>query len=544
MQGVPGLRPRSVTRRPGGVPAAACDDSTSFHWSRTKCLPAGIREWYDHFDAPPADVGDSDTLHAMAMTLPTMALIALVAAAPSVPGPGEAIDLHGLSTIQAPPADTLTSPLVLANHSREPNTVEVTLTATPTTLSLLPGTETDGFSYNGQVPGPTLAVREGDRLIVHLKNELDEETTVHWHGLHLPWSADGSPFHPIPPGGQADFDFIIPEGTAGTYWYHPHPHHRTAYQVAKGLYGAIVVHAADDPLPEMTDKLLVLSDNRFLMDGSVDLPETQSMQGRIDFENGREGDVMFVNGQVMPTIPIRSGEVQRWRIVNASAARVYRIAIPGHEILHVGSDGGLFERAVPMEDILVANSERVEILVRGTGEPGSRVAVQDMPYDRYIPQTRPRDWDEPRDLLTLEYSSESPVEQVELPEVMRPIEPLDTAEVTAHRVMVLTQGFINGKAMDMERVDEFAELGATEIWQIENLVGMDHPFHLHGFSFQVLDRNGVPEPFLSWQDTVNVPKHETVRFIVRFDDYAGKWMFHCHILDHEVAGMMGIVQVR
>jgi FtsP/CotA-like multicopper oxidase with cupredoxin domain len=91
---------------------------------------------------------------------------------------------------------------------------------------------------------------------------------------------------------------------------------------------------------------------------------------------------------------------------------------------------------------------------------------------------------------------------------------------------------------------ETTTLGTTEIWQIENLVGMDHPFHLHGFSFQVLDRNGEPEPYASWQDTVNVPAHSMVRFAVRFEDYPGKWMFHCHILDHESAGMMGILEVR
>ena len=96
----------------------------------------------------------------------------------------------------------------------------------------------------------------------------------------------------------------------------------------------------------------------------------------------------------------------------------------------------------------------------------------------------------------------------------------------------------------MQRVDEQTTLGATEIWQLENLVGMDHPFHLHGFQFQVLDRNGVPVDQPRWEDTVNVPKHETVRFIVRFDDFVGKWMFHCHILDHEENGMMRILEVR
>ena len=132
----------------------------------------------------------------------------------------------------------------------------------------------------------------------------------------------------------------------------------------------------------------------------------------------------------------------------------------------------------------------------------------------------------------------------EIPRTLRPIPVLDTLDATATRVMVLTQGMINGRIMDMTRVDVEARLGDTEIWQVENLVGMDHPFHLHGFQFQVIDRNGVPEPFRSWKDVVNVPEHETVRFIVRYDDYPGKWMFHCHILDHEDHGMMGVLEVR
>ena len=121
---------------------------------------------------------------------------------------------------------------------------------------------------------------------------------------------------------------------------------------------------------------------------------------------------------------------------------------------------------------------------------------------------------------------------------------LDTAAAVATRVISLTQGFINGKVMDMDRIDISAALGTTEIWEIENLVGMDHPFHLHGFQFQVIERNGIPEPFRQWKDTINVPKHESVRFVVRFSDYPGKWMFHCHILAHEEHGMMGILAVQ
>jgi FtsP/CotA-like multicopper oxidase with cupredoxin domain len=424
-------------------------------------------------------------------------------------------------------------------------TVEFSLTASVARLSLVPGVTTEVYAYNGSVPGPTLELREGDDVVIRFRNDLPEETTVHWHGLHLPFDADGSPFHPVAPGEEYEYRFTIRPGTAGTYWYHPHPHHHTGPQVARGLYGGVIVRAADDPLPaSLTERLLILSDNRLLPDGSLDLPDTHSHQGRVDFENGREGDVIFVNGQVMPTLEIRAGEVQRWRVINASAGRYYRLALPGHTLTHVGSDGGLFERPVEVEEILLASAERVELLVRGSSAPGSTAVLQSLPYDRYIPQTRPRDWNQPRDLLTLRHTTQSPAVAVRLPAVLRRVEPLDTAHATATRVMVMSQGFINGRLMDMDRIDVHASLGATEIWQIENVVGMDHPFHLHGFQFQVIDRDGVPEPFPSWKDTVNVPKRQVVRFIVRYDNYPGKWMFHCHILDHEDHGMMGVLEVR
>jgi FtsP/CotA-like multicopper oxidase with cupredoxin domain len=199
---------------------------------------------------------------------------------------------------------------------------------------------------------------------------------------------------------------------------------------------------------------------------------------------------------------------------------------------------------VEVREIEVANSERVELLVRGTGAPGDRVALQTLPYDRYVPQTRPQDWQVARDLLTMVYTTEPPVAPPVVPSMLRRVVPLDSTAATATQVIVLSQGLINGKMMDMNRVDVHASLGATEIWDIENVVGMDHPFHLHGFQFQVLERGGRPEPFRSWKDVVNVRKHESVRIIVRYDDFPGMWMYHCHILDHEDHGMMGILEVR
>ena len=435
---------------------------------------------------------------------------------------------------RSPAMTEFAPPPLLKNTSTVPGTVEVNLRAGVARVMLKPGVTTEVFAYNGISPGPTLELNEGDRVIVHFRNDLKEPTTVHWHGIHLPASQDGSPFDPVPAGGQRDYTFTIPKGTAGTYWYHPHLHHRTGYQIAKGLVGAIIVRAPDDPLPKMAERLLVLTDQRFRPDGSIDLPEPHSMQWLIDEENGREGDVLFVNGQTMPTLSIRPNELQRWRVINASASRVYRLSIPKQTFLHVGNDGGLFEKP----------AERVELLVRGSAPPGTRTTLQALPYDRYIPQTRPRDWNRARDLLAIQVTNDPPAAAVTIPATLRHVPPLDTSRVSERRVVTFSQGMINNRHFDFARVDFTTKLGATEIWKVENLVGMDHPFHMHGFQFQVIERNGQPEPFRSWKDVVNVRRQETVKLVVRFDDFPGKWMFHCHILNHEDKGMMGILEVK
>lgn len=436
------------------------------------------------------------------------------------------------------PLETLTYPPSMPNLSTAPHTVEVSLTAAPTILNLVPGKPTRVYAYNGRIPGPTLEVREGDRVIVHFHNNLPEPTTVHWHGLHVPVEADGNPSETVPPGGSYDYVFPVLVGQAGTYWYHPHPHHRIGHQVAKGLFGAIIVHAARDPLPaSMPDKLLILSDTRTNGNHSVVFPPGGDI-------NGWEGNVLMVNGQTHPTVAIRSGEIQRWRIVNASSARFYRLALQGHNFLQVGSDGGLFEHPVERSEILLAPAERVEVLVRGTAAPGSRSLLQTLPYDRYILGYRPADWNKSLDLLTLQYSADRSVSPPAIPATLRRVRALGPPRATAVRTIVLKDTMINGKFFNHDRVDITVPLNSTEVWVIQNRDEMDHPFHLHGFSFQILDRDGVAEPFPAWKDTVVVRKNSTVRIIVQFKDYPGRRMFHCHILDHEDYGMMGVLDVR
>ena len=462
------------------------------------------------------------------LALGCLALAALVKAAPS-------------ADVKTP--DTWVSPPVLQNTSAKPGVVQLRLTAAPARLELMPGKPTEAWAYNGTVPGPTLELREGDLVTVHFTNNLHLPTTVHWHGLHLPAGSDGSPLNPVLPGKSRNYVFRVPLGSAGTYWYHPHPDMTTTEQVSRGLYGALIIRPAKDPLAGITDRLLVLSDNRFLADGAVDLPHHTTPAGNIDAQNGREGDVLFVNGRTMPVLSIKPGEWQRLRIINAAAARVFRFAIPGQKLIHVGSDGGLFEKPREVDELLVANSERVEVLVRG-GDAGARTVLQTLPYDRYDIQTRPKDWDQPRDVVELRTTTDAPAAEYIIPERLRVVRAIDQRVIAARRTIVFAQGMINNKLMDMTRVDLRARLNTTEVWQIENVVGMDHPFHLHGFQFQVLDRSGVPEPYLSWKDSVNVPKHSKLRIVVRFENFPGKWMYHCHILDHEDMGMMGILEVR
>src|SRR5207249_10611187 len=177
-------------------------------------------------------------------------------------------ELHSAARLE-----TLSCPPALPNLSTAPHTVEVSLTAAPDTLELVPGKPTRVYAYNGRIPGPTLEVHEGDRVIVHFHNHLPEPPTVHWHGLHIPVEADGNPADTVPPGGSYEYVFPVLAGQAGTYWYHPHPHHLIGHQVAKGLFGAIIVHAANDPLPaSLPDRLLLLSDTRVNGSHSVVFP--------------------------------------------------------------------------------------------------------------------------------------------------------------------------------------------------------------------------------------------------------------------------------
>ena len=463
--------------------------------------------------------------------------------------------------VSNPPPATAVSPLTvgqpltdlvrLANSSTTPNEFAATLVAQRASKAMLPGTSTEFWTYNSRVPGPLIDVFEGDTVRIRLENQLSQETTVHWHGLPVPPAQDGNPMDPIAPGATRTYEFTLPVGSAGTYWYHPHPHELTAEQVFRGMAGLLLVRSRTDPVPAaIEEKLLVISDLRLAADGTI--PANSTM----DWQNGREGNYVLVNGQYQPVLTINPGQSQRWRFLNATNARYLRLALTGHTMTLIGMDGGLLRSPVPgLDEILLAPAERVEVIVTAGLSVGSTAVLQSLPYDRgtmgmmgSFSTTIP--------LLTVHYTSAA-TSPIALPGALNPIADLGVPTTTKRLVLSSGMGMggmgggmmsflIDGKSFDPARIDLTSRVNEVEQWTIENRSSMDHPFHLHGTQFQVVSRTRsgatVTEPYLAWRDTVNVAGFETVVFNV-VQHQLGKRMYHCHILEHESQGMMGVLDV-
>jgi FtsP/CotA-like multicopper oxidase with cupredoxin domain len=396
----------------------------------------------------------------------------------------------------------------------DPNIVEVNLHAALANLSFAPGQTTTAWTYNGQLPGPLIRARVGNRVIVHFTNDLPEPTTIHWHGLRIPAAMDGmpSPSQPaIPPGGGFDYDFVVPD--ASTFWYHPH--------VEPPALGDEVV--------------MVVSDIAIGDDGTL---APANAGGDLASYFGREGNVMLVNGLVRPTLKARPGLRQRWRIINAAKSRYFRISMPGHSFQRIGGDGGRLSAPIDVDTPVIAPGEREDLVVVPQGAPGSQVVVQWAPYDRGFGTNL-----EPSvDLFVVQLEG-SPVAAPPLPALNRTLTPLSVAGATPVSIQLTVDGAsplalgINGVTY-ADAQPFMATVGETQLWTVSNNLDSAHPFHMHGFFFQVQSPGGPLDPW-EWKDTVSVPINGSVSFAVKFDDRPGMWMFHCHILDHAEAGMMG-----
>lgn len=421
------------------------------------------------------------------------------------------------------------------------------------------------WGYNGAVPGPVLKFRQGERVRIVAKNALPEETTVHWHGIRLPNAMDGVPHltqKPIAAGGEFVYEFDLPD--AGTYWYHPH---QASYlQVARGLYGAFLVEERS-PIEVDQDIVWVLSDWRINPDGT----QREDWATFRDLTHGgRIGNVVTVNGRQLADgegLAVRAGERLRLRLVNASTARIYALDFTGHRPTVIAYDGQPVAPHPPEGGrVVLAPSERVDLVIDCLAAPGSRHAVVDRFFERFAAP-----------VAALAYRDGPPLRReasrapIALPP--NPVPEVDLARATRHEIVFeggamgsLREGTVHGRKVPIEAmlrehglawtVNGVAAIeedhGHTPLITLEkdghyllamrNETNWHHPIHLHGHAFRVVARDGKPTPRREWRDTVLMNPRESVD-IAFVADNPGDWMFHCHILLHQAGGMMATIRV-
>lgn len=429
----------------------------------------------------------------------------------------------------------------LKDTNPDPDVFEVQLVASEGTARYLPDGDADIWGYRdgslrdsrAAVPGPMLDVPQGQEVIVHFRNELPEGTTIHWHGLRVPNASDGTPSVQVEVAPGKTFEYRFVARDAGTFWYHPHVRGDT--QVERGLYGAVIVRGGTE-IPVDAERAFVLDDVKLEATGKLSTDTTP-----LDVMLGRQGNVVLANGVQGGRIVVRSGARERWRFVNSANGRYFRLRLRGHPLKVIGWDGGLVPTPYDTDTLLIAPGERYEVLVDVPEDPGSELTLETVHYDRGhevpdpgpIPlfdivvegaaepaKRLPSEWGAP---VELEIPADAPERDIKLSEE-------ENAEGGFPKF------FINDKAFpDVPTIE--GRTGDVEIWRVENDSEMDHPFHLHGMFFRVLDVRGDPPDHEGWKDTVNVPRKQTLRLAVRYGE-PGTWMYHCHILEHAERGMM------
>lgn len=461
------------------------------------------------------------------------------------------ITITETTTLVDPLATTLAPDL-----DPSPNAVEIVLDARTAKIAISPGQVVSLWTYNGHFPGPRIEAHVGDTVRVHLKNSLPEPTTIHWHGLRIPAAMDGVPAvqTPVQPGAEFTYEFVVKD--AGTFWYHPHV--RSDEQVERGLYGAFIVRGNAEP-NTTTDRTVLLDDILLESTGKLaPFSPTDAMMGR-------QGDLILANGQILPLITLERGGLHRFRFINAANARYFRLALPGYQFIHIGTDGGFLTAPRTVDELLLVPGERTDVVVNASGEPGETAMWKSLTYDRGHGTGAQPDVN----IFQIEHGKGKPVTTPILPSTLASIAELPTPPILRELRLEETDPStgsgpnehsqhgaqhastdsgtapvfaINGETYP-RATPLAATLGSVEEWSVVNTTNMDHPFHLHGFRFQVMSIDGVVPGFSAWRDTVNVPAQKTLTFRVRLEDNPGTWMFHCHILEHAELGMMGELMV-
>ncbi len=431
----------------------------------------------------------------------------------------------------------------LSDSNPDPDTVEVTLTATAQSVEVIPGRAHEQLTYNGVIPGPLIRAKKGDTLIVHLNNELDDGTTIHWHGMRVPNGMDGVPgvTQPVVKAGKT-FRYEFELLDASVFWYHPH--YQTLEGVGAGLYGALLVEDPKEDRRLGPATVLAISDMSVFEDGSLQQHD-DAAAGKIA---GREGATLLLNGRPSQQMNVVNGQRLRWHVLNMARSRYLDLQMAGHSILRIGSDGGRMEFPVQEETTRLVPGERVELIVEARGEPGTFVDLVTLPVFRGEGAGTALG---PEVLLRLNFVAGKPDAPPALPKLTRKLERFSSAgaqEVEIGLTMdtgidgMLRMG-INGIPWE-DSAPLHAVIGQAQVWSIVNHSAYNHPFHLHGFHFQVLQDDGSLESPLRLKDTIDIPPLSTVKIVPQFEERPGKWMFHCHILDHAESGMMGVLYLH
>lgn len=456
--------------------------------------------------------------------------------------------------------------------------VEIVLKATPDEAQILPGAPTRVWRYHGEVIhgpsealrvipdsylGPIFQMKKGQTVRIHFSNELPQESIVHWHGLHVPVEADGHPRLAIQPGETYTYNFTVAD-RAGTYWYHPHPHGRTGLQAYYGLAGLFLISDDEEQglgLPSGDyDIPLVIQDRAF--DETNQLVYGTGMMTQL---TGFLGNHILVNGQPEYKHPV-SAHPYRLRLLNGSNSRIYKLGWEdGTPLTVIATDGGLLEKPIQRDAITLAPAQRIELWVdfNEWGE-NSEIRLINLPSaapgnERSFPvmafQVGEADNDNTPPVLPERLSSHTLYNEDEAVNRRSP------------RDFTLAMGrgmnwAINGRIFEMTKVarDEIVKLGDLEVWQFFNQVGggmgmmgsmnLPHPMHIHGLQFQVIDRqidrssradwSTLSDGYVDegWHDTVLVMPGEQVKILLKFEDFTGLYLYHCHNLEHEDMGMM------
>jgi FtsP/CotA-like multicopper oxidase with cupredoxin domain len=393
------------------------------------------------------------------------------------------------------------------------------------------------WGFNNTVPGPVIKATKGDTVIVKVKNQLEQPTIIHWHGIRLQADMDGTGEvqKPIQPGEEFEYRFNVPD--AGTFWYHSH--HNETEQMERGMYGALIVEE-NDPVMADKERILVIDDMKLTKDNHFMKGNTVTRW--MERHDGREGDTLLINGKESSIIHMNAGQKERWRFINASSARYFLLHLEGRPLTIIGSDGGLLERPQQATAVLITPGERLETMVGGFQE-GERFAIESLPYNRTT-FTKPK-----KQTFATVLVGQQKESKAFIPGILRSIEELAPQDAVVTRKVKFSVGanwkrgidfLVNGKR---HHTDKRVYVGDLQVWEVINTSLMDHPFHLHGFFFQVIEENGKAPAYKAWKDTYNLKPRSRVKIAWVPDNRPGRWMYHCHILEHHEAGMMAGFEV-